>query len=240
MPVSVIGTATAVAGGAIANATAVPPPPSASSSASGDDTGGSGWDGSSWTICGSASSSKVCVLAAPRHSRLAGRTLTLVKRAVPGSQSTSGRLDVEVERLLGVGARHPDRDRQVAAVVDGHLEPPAEPAVADLGCSSTPTSANVPTSTVPSATDAPSGSSCGIALTAQWASPGVLVGARGGAIVTVTTSSVDGEQPNDGRFDRDPGRGIAERLERELVDDVAGVAYPQRGGDRRPGVDDEL
>ena len=47
------------------------------------------------------------------------------------------------------------------------------------------------------------------------------------------------EQPDGRRLDRDPGRGVAKRLERELVDDVAGVANPQLGRDGFTGLDGE-
>src|SRR5688572_14269304 len=60
------------------------------------------------------------------------------------------------------------------------------------GWSSAPSSTKLPTSTVPSPTAAPTGSSFGTALTAHVARPGLLDESRGGAIVTVTSASVSG------------------------------------------------
>ena len=79
-----------------------------------------------------------------------------------------------------------------------------------------------------------------IVLTAHTRAPGGVVGARGGAIVTVTTASVSGKQTDHRRFDGDPVGGVSERLERELVDDTAGVADAKVGRGRRSGSDDQF
>jgi hypothetical protein len=45
------------------------------------------------------------------------------------------------------------------------------------------------------------------------------------------------KQPEDRRFHRHPRGGVTERLERELIDDVTGVANPEFGAHRTARLD---
>ena len=96
---------------------------------------------------------------------------------------------------------------------------------------------NVPTRTVPSATAAFSGCSWGTVLTAHAVGPGAVVDASGGAIVTVATASASGNNRMTAGSTVIQRGGVTERFERELVDDVAGVANAELGRDRRAGRD---
>ena len=132
------------------------------------------------------------------------------------------------ERSLGIGSGDPDGPGDVATVVDRHLEA-AAPAVRGrrwASRSSADRSVNVPTAMVPSATAALSGRCWGIVFTAHTVEPGL---ARRG------TRRCEGDRDDrvgvEEASDHAPVRprskvgGVAQRLERELVDDVAAVAH---------------
>ncbi len=175
-------------------------------------------------------------LAAPEA--LLGADLDLREARHPGLDDDGRRVDVELElagrrrspRSPPTGGRCPGCRRR------GRATPSASPG-RSAGTSSACGSWNAPTVTEPSSTAEPAGSSRERARSPNGTRPDGVDAARGGANTTLASPSAPGNRLRDGGATRRPARGVAQDVERELVDDGPGVADLDGDGDGRARLD---